>query len=68
VQASNSLLAARVGWRNERYSVSLWGDNLTDETVMTAVGPQTIFGGIDGGLQVYLNESRTYGLTMDVRF
>jgi outer membrane receptor protein involved in Fe transport len=68
VQASNSLLAARVGWRNERYSVSLWGDNLTDETVMTAVGPQTNFGGIDGGLQVYLNESRTYGLTMDVRF
>jgi hypothetical protein len=48
--------------------VSVWGDNLTDETVMTAVGPQTIFGGIDGGLQVYLNESRTYGVTMDVRF
>jgi len=54
--------------RNDRYSVSVWGDNLTDETVMTAVGPQTIFGGIDGGLQVYLNESRTYGVTMDVRF
>nr|MCU0940595.1 hypothetical protein [Burkholderiaceae bacterium] len=62
------LLSARLGWRNDRYSVSVWGDNLTDETVMTAVGPQTIFGGIDGGLQVYLNESRTYGVTMDVRF
>jgi outer membrane receptor protein involved in Fe transport len=68
VQGSYSLLSARLGWRNERYSVSLWGDNLTDETVMLAAGPQTIFGGIDGGLQFYLNESRTYGVTMDVRF
>jgi outer membrane receptor protein involved in Fe transport len=68
VQGSYSLLSARLGWRNERYSVSLWGDNLTDETVMSAAGPQTIFGGIDGGLQFYLNESRTYGVTMDVRF
>jgi outer membrane receptor protein involved in Fe transport len=67
-QGSYSLLSARLGWRNDRYTVSVWGDNLTDETVMTAVGPQTIFGGIDGGLQVYLNESRTYGVTMDVRF
>jgi outer membrane receptor protein involved in Fe transport len=67
-QGSYGLLSARLGWRNERYSVSLWGDNLTDETVMTAVGPQTIFGGIDGGLQIYLNEPRTYGVTLDVRF
>lgn len=67
-QGSYSLLSARLGWRNDRYSVSVWGDNLTDETVMTAAGPQTIFGGIDGGLQIYLNESRTYGVTMDVRF
>jgi outer membrane receptor protein involved in Fe transport len=68
VQASNSLLSARIGWRNARYSVSLWAENLTDETVMTAVGPQTIFGGIDGGLQVFLNDPRTYGVTFDARF
>ncbi|MCM2313099.1 MAG: TonB-dependent receptor, partial [Steroidobacteraceae bacterium] len=67
-QGANSILSARMGWRNERYSVSVWGDNLTDETVMTTAGPQTIFGGIDGGLQIYLNEPRTYGVTMDVRF
>jgi outer membrane receptor protein involved in Fe transport len=67
-QGSYSLLSARLGWRNDRYSVSLWGDNLTDETIMTAAGPQSIFGGLDGGLQIYLNESRTYGVTMDVRF
>jgi hypothetical protein len=48
--------------------VSLWGENLTDETVKTAAGPQTIFGGIDGGMQLFLNEPRTYGVTIDVRF
>lgn len=68
VQGSYSLLSARLGWRNERYSVSLWGENLTDETVKTTAGPQTIFGGIDGGLQIWLNEPRTYGVTVDVRF
>jgi outer membrane receptor protein involved in Fe transport len=67
-QPSYSLLSARLGWRNERYSVTLWSENLTDETVMTSVGPQSIFGGLDGGLQIYLNNPRTYGVTMDVRF
>jgi outer membrane receptor protein involved in Fe transport len=67
-QGSYSLLSARLGWRNDRYTVSVWGDNLTDETVKTTAGPQTIFGGIDGGLQIWLNEPRTYGVTLDVRF
>jgi hypothetical protein len=35
---------------------------------MTTAGPQTIFGGNDGGLQIWLSEPRTYGVTMDVRF
>jgi iron complex outermembrane recepter protein len=67
-QQDYSLLSARLGWRNERYGVTVWGENLTDETVKTTAGPQTIFGGIDGGLQIWLNEPRTYGVTMDVRF
>jgi outer membrane receptor protein involved in Fe transport len=67
-QDAYNLWSARLGWRNERYSVTLWGENLTDETVITAAGPQTIFGGIDGGMQFFLNEPRTYGVTMDVRF
>ena len=67
-QEAYNLLSARLGWRSDRYSVTLWGDNLTDETVMSAAGPQTVFGSIDGGLQIYLNDSRTYGVTMDVRF
>jgi iron complex outermembrane receptor protein len=67
-QDAYSLWSARLGWRNGRYSVSLWGENLTDETVKTAAGPQTIFGGIDGGMQLFLNEPRTYGVTIDVRF
>jgi outer membrane receptor protein involved in Fe transport len=68
VQDAYSLLSARLGWRNERYSLTLWGENLTDKTVRTTAGPQTIFGGIDGGLQIWLNEERTYGMTFDVRF
>jgi outer membrane receptor protein involved in Fe transport len=67
-QDAVSLLSARLGWRNDRYSVTVWGDNLTDETVKIAAGPQTIFGGIDGGMQFFLNEPRTYGVTLDVRF
>lgn len=67
-QAAYSLWSARLGWRNERYSVSLWGENLSDETVRTAAGPQTVFGNIDGGMQIYLNEPRTYGMTFDVHF
>jgi len=67
-QDAYNLLSARLGWRNGRYSVSLWGENLTDETVITAAGQQTVFGGIDGGMQFFLNEPRTYGVTMDVRF
>jgi outer membrane receptor protein involved in Fe transport len=67
-QDAYSLWSARLGWRNDRYSVTLWGENLTDETVITAAGPQTVFGTIDGGMQFFLNETRTYGVTMDVRF
>jgi outer membrane receptor protein involved in Fe transport len=67
-QDAYSLWSARMGWRNGRYSVTLWGENLTDETIITAAGPQTVFGGIDGGMQFFLNEPRTYGVTMDVRF
>ncbi len=67
-QDAVSLWSARLGWRNERYGVTLWGENLTDETIKTAAGPQTVFGGIDGGMQIYLNEPRTYGLTFDARF
>jgi iron complex outermembrane receptor protein len=67
-QDAYNLLSARLGWRNEHYGVSLWGENLTDETVINAAGPQTVFGGIDGGMQFFLNEPRTYGVTMDVRF
>jgi outer membrane receptor protein involved in Fe transport len=68
VQEAYDLWSARLGWRNERYGITVWGENLTDETVKSAAGPQTIFGASDGGMQIYLNEPRTYGVTMDVRF
>jgi iron complex outermembrane recepter protein len=67
-QDAYNLWSARLGWHNERYGVTLWGENLTDETIKTAAGPQTIFGSLDGGMQFFLNEPRTYGVTVDVRF
>jgi len=67
-QGSYSLWSARMGWRNDRYGVTLWGENLADETIMSTAGAQTIFGGIDGGMQIFLNEPRSYGVTVDVRF
>jgi len=67
-QGAYNLWSARLGWRNQRYGVTLWGENLTDETVVVAAGPQTIFGGLDGGMQFFLNDPRTYGITFDVRF
>ena len=68
LQGAYSLYSARVGWHNERLRVSVWGENLADKTVKTTAGPQTVFGSIDGGMQFYLNEPRTYGLTLEMRF
>ena len=45
-----------------------WAARYLHTTVINAAGPQTVFGGIDGGMQFFLNEPRTYGVTMDVRF
>jgi len=67
-QDAYNLWSARLGWHNERYGVTLWGENLTDETIKTAAGPQTIFGSLDGGMQFFLNDPRIYGVTVDVRF
>ncbi len=67
-QDAYSLFSARLGWGNERFRVTLWGENLGDETIMNASAPQTLFGGVGGGLQRFLNEPQTYGLTFEASF
>lgn len=55
---------ARLGWRSGALDMSLWGRNLTDETVQRVSAPQPLFSGV----LRYLNEPRTYGVTARVEF
>ena len=64
VQDSYGILNARIGWRNDSFDLAAWVMNATDEEVATLSGPQTIFGSVDGGRQVYLNDPKTYGVTL----
>jgi iron complex outermembrane receptor protein len=62
-------LNARIGVENDRYSISLWGRNLTDEryarsfTNFPAPDEFPIFTTL-----VFLNQARTYGVTLAARF
>jgi hypothetical protein len=67
-QGSYDLISARIGWSNERYRVIFWGENLGDTVVLNASAPQTLFGGIDGGLQQFLNDPTTYGINFEIKF
>ncbi|MEH6568834.1 MAG: TonB-dependent receptor [Halioglobus sp.] len=68
VQDSYGILNARLGWRNDSFDVAAWIMNATDEDVVTLSAPQTLFGSVDGGRQVYLNDPKTYGLTLRYSF
>ncbi len=68
LQNSYSILNGRLGWRSKRIDVSAWIRNATDEAVTLVSGPQTLFGGIDGGLQFFLNDPRLYGVTLRYHF
>jgi outer membrane receptor protein involved in Fe transport len=67
-QSSYGILNGRLGWRNERIDLSAWVRNLTDEDVVLASGAQALFGATDGGLQIFLNDPRHYGLTIRYQF
>ena len=59
----------RGGWRNERYSVTLWVENLTDDDSVLA-SARTTGSFLTGtlGYQLTLPEPRTYGLTLAASF
>jgi iron complex outermembrane recepter protein len=63
---------ARLGWRSDNWDLSLWGNNLTDETYVNITGG-TVFGGVfapaDGGASYenynsYINDPRSVGMTL----
>lgn len=68
LQESYGLLNGRIGWRNDRWDVSAWATNATDERIATLSSPQSLFGGLDAGRQVFLNDPRSYGLTARINF
>jgi outer membrane receptor protein involved in Fe transport len=58
------LLDASVGWRtpDDRYGVRLWGKNLTNEAVATALGQS------DTSAIIQYDAPRTYGITLSANF
>lgn len=67
-QDSYGILNGRIGWRNDSFDIAAWIKNAADEEVVTLSSPQTLFGSIDGGRQVYLNDPQTYGVTFRYSF
>jgi len=59
----------RGGWRNDRYSVTLWVENLTDDDSVLA-SARTTGSFLTGtlGYQLTLPEPRTFGLTLAASF
>ena len=68
VQESYGILNGRIGWRNESFELAAWVTNATDEDVVTISAPQTLFGAVDGGRQLFLNDPRSYGVTARYNF
>ena len=68
LQPSYGLLNGRIGWRDDGWDISAWVANATDEAFVTISAPQSLFGSLDGGRQIFLNDPRTYGLTLRVSF
>jgi iron complex outermembrane receptor protein len=60
VQDPKDLLNLRVGLETERWSVYLWGKNLTDERAYSEYAPRA-FSGLDVDIG-YLTQPRTYGV------
>jgi iron complex outermembrane receptor protein len=54
-------LNATLGWRTERWSLSLWGKNLTDDEYAGFTGATSP---ITGASPYFLTPPRTYGATL----
>lgn len=64
LQEDYSTVNFNIGWRRDKFDISLWGKNITDEDYQIFAASQPLYGGI----LRYLNEPRTYGLTIELGF
>lgn len=65
-----SVFNTRIGWRNDSWDISAWGKNITDETYAQGYSGNVISGlvGLPTEYRVWLNDPRTYGLTVRYNF
>ena len=66
VQDPRSYLNLRLGLEGARWSVCLWGKNITDERAYSEFAPRE-FSGLDVDIG-YLNQPATYGVDARVTF
>ena len=62
---NRELVNARVGWRNDKWNVALWGKNLTDETYAGFTSRLQQF---SGSRAFFLQPPRTYGVEVRLNF
>jgi iron complex outermembrane receptor protein len=58
----------RGGWRNDRYSVTAWIENVLDDDPVLAAQRTTIFTTFDYGYSLSLPQPRTFGITVSASF
>jgi iron complex outermembrane recepter protein len=67
VQKEHSDVGLRIGARiGSRYEIALWGENLLDEDVTVADAVLSLFN--DASYQSFMEQPRSYGATVRVRF
>jgi outer membrane receptor protein involved in Fe transport len=67
VQDSYSWINARIGTRWNSLEFVLWGDNLTDEDVVSVDAVANIYAG-DGSYQSFMMPPRSYGVTVRANY
>jgi len=68
-QDAYGLLNFRLGWSRDKWEVSGWVRNLTDETYVTQTAQSNLFASLqDGTYQNYLGAQRAYGITLLARY
>lgn len=66
-QRAYSTFNLHLGWRGTRWSAALWCKNVTNGTSIVVSDPQNLFGGVDGGMEYFLADPRTFGVTIEYR-
>lgn len=68
-QRAYSWIDMRAGLRFNRYDVAIWISNALNETIVDSEAVQNVYAGHgDGSVQSYLEDGRSYGITLRASF